>query len=74
MQSYRGQNFRGDIEGNLRHDNSGKVEVGLEKDSFPVILEEMSKGVVGPNQVREPILIEIGLDALIRRLQKIRES
>ena len=44
-----------------------EVEVGLEKDSIPVILEEMSKVVavvVGPDQVQEQVLIEIGFDIL----------
>ena len=41
-----------------------EVQVGLEKDSIQVILEEMSKAVVGPDQVWEWVLLGIGLDVL----------
>ena len=41
-----------------------EVEVGLQKDSIQVILGEMSKEVVGLDQLQEWVLIEIGFDVL----------
>ena len=41
-----------------------EVEVGLEKDSIQVALEEVGKVVVGLDQVQEQVLIEIGYDVL----------
>ena len=42
-----------DIEVTLEMITLEEVEVGLEKDSIWVVLEEMSKVVVGPDQVQE---------------------
>ena len=41
-----------------------EVEVGLQKDSIEVVLEEMIKAVVDQDQVQEKVLIEIGSDVL----------
>ena len=52
MQNYRGQNLRDGYRGNFRNKKTlEEVEVGLEKDSIQVILEEMSKVVAGLDQV-----------------------
>ena len=40
-----------DIEVTLEMTILEEVEVGLEKDNIQVILEEMSKSIVGPDQV-----------------------
>ena len=39
-----------------------EIEVGLEKDSTQVILEEMREAVIGSDQDQKGVLIEIGLD------------
>ena len=41
-----------------------EVEVGLEKDSIQIILEEVIKAVIGQDQVQEQVLIEIESDVL----------
>ena len=51
MQSYRGQNFRGGYEVTIETRTLEEVEVGLEKESIHVILEEMIKAVVDQDQV-----------------------
>ena len=53
-----------DIEVTLEMTTLEEVEAGLEKDSIQVVLEEMSKVVVGPDQVQEWVLIEIEFDVL----------
>ena len=63
-QNYRGNNFRGGYRGSFRNENFGRVEIGLEKDSIQVILEEMRSAVEGPDQVQEWVLIEIGFNVL----------
>ena len=40
-----------DIEVTLEMITLGEVELGLEKDSIQVVIEEMNKVVVGPDQV-----------------------
>ena len=64
MQSYRGQNFRGGYRGNLRNDNFGRGRSRPRERLILVILEGMSKVVVGLDQVQEGLLIEKGLDVL----------
>ena len=53
-----------DIEVTLEMTTLAEVEVGIQKDSIQVILEEMRKIVVGLDQVQESVLIDIGLDVL----------
>ena len=53
-----------DIEVTLEMITLEKVQVGLEKDSIHVVLEDMSKVVIGPDQVQELLLIEIGYNDL----------
>ena len=53
IQNYRGQILQVDVEVTLVMTALEGVEVGLEKDIIQVILEEMSKVVVVPDQVQE---------------------
>ena len=57
MQNYRGQNLEVDIEVTIEMKTLEEVEVGLEKDSIQVILEEMIKAVVDQDQVPEQVLM-----------------
>ena len=48
-----------DIEVTIEMKTLEEVEVGLEKDSIQVILEEMIKAVIDQHQARQQVLIEI---------------
>ena len=54
-----------DIEDILEMITMKEVRVGLEKDSFQIMLEEMTEVVaIDLDQVQELVLIEIGLDVI----------
>ena len=64
VQNYRGQNLEVDIEVTLEMTTLEEVELGLEKDSTWVTLDEMREAVVGLDQVQELLPIEIESDVL----------
>ena len=51
MQNYRGQNFRDGYRGHFRNDKSGRGRSRSKERQYSGSLEEMSKVVLGPDQV-----------------------
>ena len=64
MWNYRDQNFRVGYRGDFEMITLKYVEVALEKDSIQLVIEEMSRGVVGLDQAQGWVLIEIGYNLL----------
>ena len=51
MQSYRGKNFKVDIEVTIKMRILKEVDLGLKKESIQIILEGVNKGVLDLDQI-----------------------